>query len=156
MRARSHHDVDRIRASVHRTRRLSDKIIGIGPFNLGIDGLMTWIPGVGAIYGLAAGGFLMVQAFRAHASPRTLAKMAGLLGADAVTDVFDFVPIAPAVVDMLFTGHKWAAEALMKGIDETVYYPGTRAAANADLRFQEVMERMRSGQDPRKRVVYLG
>lgn len=156
MRARSHDDIDRIRASVHRTRRLSDKIIGIGPFNLGVDGLVTWIPGVGALYGLAAGGFLVVQAIRARASPTTLARMAGLLGAETVFDVFDFVPIAPSVIDMLFTGHKWAAEALMKGIDETVYYPGTRADAQGDLRFQEVLARMRSGQDPRKRVVYLG
>lgn len=156
MRARSHHDVDRIRASVQRTRSISDKIVGIGLFSLGIDGILTWIPGVGAIYGLAAGGFLMVQAVRAHASPRTLAKMAGLLTADAVTDVFDFVPVAPALVDMVFTAHKWAAEALMKGIDETVYYPGSRADAKGDLKFQEVMERVRSGQDPRKRVVYLG
>ena len=155
MRARSHRHLDDIRASVLRTRRLSDKIIGIGPFSIGIDGVLGWVPVVGLIYSVSAGGFLLLQAVRARASAGTLAKMAGLLMADSATDLVP-VPFATDVADMLFTGHKWAAEALLKDMDDTVYYPGTKHEAQADPRFHEVMVRVRSGEDPRRRVVFLG
>ena len=138
-----------------RTRRLSDKIIGIGPFSIGIDGVLSWIPVVGLIYSVSAGGFLLLQAVRARASAGTLARMVGLLIADSATDLVP-VPLATDVADMLFTGHKWAADALLKDMEDTVYYPGAKHEAQADPRFHEVMARVRSGEDPRRRVVFLG
>src|SRR4051812_33265186 len=124
MRARSHRELQGLRGSVNRVRKLSDRVIGIGPFSLGLDGVLAWIPGLGAAYSVGAGGYLLYQAVRAHARPGTLAKMAGLLVADSLTDVIP-IPFAPAVADMVFTGHKWAADELLKHLDETLYYEGT-------------------------------
>jgi hypothetical protein len=154
MRARSHQHLDDIRTSVERTRKLSDKIVGVGPFSIGIDGVLGWIPVVGLFYSVAAGGFLLLQGIRARVSGGTLAKMTGLLLADSATDLVP-IPVAPGVADMLFTAHKWAADALLKGMDDTVYYPGAKHEAKADPRFRELMDRVRSGQDPRRRVVFL-
>lgn len=155
MRARNHQHLDDIRASVLRTRKLTDKIVGIGPFSVGIDGILGWIPVVGLIYSVSAGGFLLLQGVRARASLGTLAKMAGLLAADSATDIVP-IPIATDVADLLFTAHKWAADALLKDMEDTVYYPGPKHEAHADPRFHELMARVKSGQDPRKRVVFLG
>lgn len=137
-----------------RTRKLTDKIVGVGPFSIGIDGILGWIPVVGLVYSVSAGGFLMLQAIRARASGGTLAKMAGLLMADSATDLVP-IPLATDVADMLFTAHKWAADALLKDMDDTVYYPGAKHEAQADPRFHELMARVKSGQDPRRRVVFL-
>ena len=155
MRAKSHQHLDDIRASVLRTRRLTDKIVGIGPFSIGIDGVLGWIPVVGLIYSLGAGGFLLLQGVRARVSAGTLAKMAGLLIADSATDLVP-IPVVTDAADMLFTAHKWAADALLKDMDDTVYYPGAKHHAHADERFHDLMARVKSGQDPRRRVVFLG
>ena len=155
MRVRTHADLDRLRASVERTRRLSDRVIGLGPFGLGLDGVLAWIPGAGLLYSLAAGGFLLVQGARAQVAPRTLGRMIGLLAADSLTDVIP-IPLAPALADMVFTGHKWAADALLKGMEETIYYPGSKRDAEHDPRFREILEQVRTGEDPRRRVVFLG
>jgi hypothetical protein len=154
MRAKSHQHLDDIRASVLRTRRLADKIVGIGPFSIGIDGVLAWIPVVGLIYSVGAGGFLLLQGVRARVSAGTLAKMAGLLLADSATDLVP-LPIVPGAADMLFTAHKWAADALLKDMENTVYYPGAKRHAHADERFQELMARVKSGDAPRRRVVFL-
>jgi len=148
-------NVASLRASVKRTRRISDKIIGVGPFTLGLDGVLAWIPGAGVAYSVAAGAFLMVQGVRAQVPARTLARMGVLLVADSLFDLIP-VPLAPAVADMVFTGHKWAADALLCALDETIYYPGSRKDAEADPHFQETMVRVRSGAEPRKRVIFLG
>jgi hypothetical protein len=39
-----------IRDSVARVGRLSDSLIKFGPFSLGIDGILSWIAGVGEVY----------------------------------------------------------------------------------------------------------
>ena len=156
MLARSHDDLDRVRGHVERLRKVSDRVIGIGPFGIGLDGLSAWIPGAGAVYSVVAGGLLMMHGLRARASLRTLAGMAGILLADSLLDVIP-VPIAPAVADMLFTGQKWASDALLKHMDKTVYYEGTRAEADADPYFREHLQSlaaMRRGA-PKQRIVYL-
>jgi hypothetical protein len=96
----------------------------------------------------------MRQALEAHAEPRVLARMATLLALDSLTDIVP-IPIAPAVVDMVFTGHKWAADALLRHMDETIYYEGTRADAEADPALREhligLAEARRSGAGAVKR-----
>lgn len=159
MRARSHRELHGLRGSVVRIRKLSDRIIGIGPFSLGLDGVLAWIPGVGVAYSLGAGGYLLYQAVRAHARPGTLAKMAGFLAADSLAGVVP-IPFAPAVADMMFTGHKWAANALLEHLDETLYYEGSKADAEADPEFREhlldLAEQRRAGAPLKaKRIVYL-
>uniref|UniRef100_UPI0025D84630 DUF4112 domain-containing protein n=1 Tax=uncultured Brevundimonas sp. TaxID=213418 RepID=UPI0025D84630 len=73
-------DIEKIWANVEGIKKLSDRAVGIGPFGIGLDGLLTWIPIVGTVYTVGAGGWLLTQAIRAKASPMTLLKMAGYLG----------------------------------------------------------------------------
>jgi hypothetical protein len=95
-------------------KRLSDRLIGIGPFGIGLDGVLAWAPGVGLAYGLGAGGLLLYHAVQARASATTLARMAAYLAADNLSDT---VPILGWAVDTLFPGHLLAAKALQKDIE---------------------------------------
>ena len=95
-------------------KRLSDRLIGIGPFGIGLDGVLAWVPGVGLAYGLGAGGLLLYHAVKAKASAATLARMAAYLAADNLSDT---VPMLGWAVDTLFPGHLMAAKALQKDIE---------------------------------------
>ncbi|CAN5343336.1 DUF4112 domain-containing protein [soil metagenome] len=94
-------------------KKLSDRIVGIGPFGIGLDGLLAIVPGANLIYGLSAGGLLLVHAVRAQAHPLTMVRMAAYLAFDNASDVVPFVGWA---VDALFPGHLMAAKALQKDI----------------------------------------
>ena len=95
-------------------KRLSDRLIGIGPFGLGVDGVLAWFPPAGLAYGLSAGALLMFHALQAGASGPTLARMTAYLVADNLSDT---VPILGWAVDTLFPGHLMAAKALQKDIE---------------------------------------
>jgi hypothetical protein len=95
-------------------KRLSDRLIGIGPFGIGLDGVLAWVPWVGLAYGLGAGGMLLYHGVQAKASPATLARMAAYLAADNLSDT---VPMLGWAVDTLFPGHLMAAKALQKDIE---------------------------------------
>lgn len=100
--------------SAERIKRLSDRVVGIGPFGLGIDGVIAWVPGANAVYSLGAGGLLLAEAVRAEARPATLAKMAVFLLADSASSG---VPVLGWAVDTLFPGHALAAKALQRDIE---------------------------------------
>lgn len=109
------------RAKAHRAwrsaetiKRLSDRLIGVGPVGIGLDGVLAWVPGAGLAYGLGAGALLMTQALRARASAGTLARMGAYLVADNLSDT---VPVLGWAVDTLFPGHLMAAKALQKDIE---------------------------------------
>lgn len=95
-------------------RKLSDRLIGVGPFGLGIDGVLAWVPGAGTIYSVGAAGLLISEALQAGVSRATLVKMAMYLGIDSVSSG---VPIVGWTVDTLFPGHAMAAKALMKDVE---------------------------------------
>ena len=95
-------------------KRLSDRLIGIGPFGLGLDGVLAWVPWAGLAYGLGAGGLLLFHAVQAKASGPTLARMAAYLAADNLSDT---VPVLGWAVDTLFPGHLMAAKALQKDVE---------------------------------------
>jgi len=157
--ARNDRQLDNLRRSVSTVRRLSDGVVGIGRFRIGLDTVLAAVPWAGLAYSLGAGGLLMAQGVRARASPGVLGRMALYLVADSLIDVP--VPLLPAVIDAFFTGHTWAADVLLKHMDETIYYEGTRAAAEADPEFRarlEAMaqERRATGKAKMKRIVYLG
>ncbi|WP_269716730.1 DUF4112 domain-containing protein [Caulobacter sp. NIBR2454] len=95
-------------------KRLSDRIVGVGPFGIGLDGVIAWIPGANAIYSLGAGGLLMAHAVRSQAGGATMARMAAYLVADTASSG---VPIIGWAVDTLFPGHLMAAKALQKDIE---------------------------------------
>lgn len=146
--ARSHVDLHNIRLTVERTRKLSDRVVGVGPFGLGLDGVLAWIPGAGQAYSVIAGGLLLVQAVRARASAPTLLGMAALLLADSAMST---APVIGSAADMFFTGHKWAANILLKHIDETLYVEGR----HDDLANADILASLRGGKE-RRRVVFLG
>lgn len=94
-------------------RRLSDRLVGVGPFGLGIDGVLAWVPGAGTIYSVGAAGLLISEALQAGVSRKTLTRMAIYLGVDSISSG---VPIIGWTVDTLFPGHAMAAGALMKDV----------------------------------------
>jgi len=59
-----------IRDSVSLVGRLSDSIVRIGPFSLGVDGVLSWIPAVGELYSAGAGLFILAQGARAQVPAR--------------------------------------------------------------------------------------
>jgi hypothetical protein len=104
-----------IRDSVALVGRLSDSLVRVGPFSLGIDGVLSWVPGLGDVYSTVAGGFIVVQGYRAGVSTAVLGGAAMLLG---VRTVVGAVPVAGSAFADFFTAHKWAAAMIVRAIDE--------------------------------------
>jgi hypothetical protein len=104
----------RIRESVAFVGRLSDSLVRWGPFRLGVDGVLSWIPGIGEIYSGAAAAFILVQAWRARVPVHVFVTCAALMGGRTLISV---VPLAgPAAAD-LFTAHRWSARMVVQAID---------------------------------------
>ena len=97
-----------------RIKQLSDRLIGVGPWGIGIDGVLAWVPVAGTIYSVGAAGLMLNEAFQAGASRATLLRMAAYLGVDSVSSG---VPLVGWALDTLFTGHAFAARALQKDIE---------------------------------------
>lgn len=114
--------------NAERVKRLSDKLVSIGPFGLGLDGLLAWVPGANLIYSVGAGGLLVAEGFAAGASAITLVKMSAYLLADSATSE---VPILGWAIDTLFPGHMLAAKALQKDIEARHGAPVNREAWRA-------------------------
>lgn len=144
-------DIEKIWSNVEGVKKLSDRVVGIGPFGLGLDALLTWVPVVGTVYTVGTGGWLMLQAVRAKASPATLARMAAYMGIDTATGT---VPIAGDIVDTFFPGQLLAARALQKDIASTHWVEDSESAARASGDHDRHLETMRRDPDLR-RVVYL-
>lgn len=100
---------------VERIRKLSDRVIGVGPWGLGLDGVLAWAPIAGTVYSVGAGGLLLYEAVQAKASRGTLVRMAAYVGLDSVTSE---IPIIGWAFDTLFTGHAFAARALQRDIEK--------------------------------------
>ena len=107
-----------------RIRQLSDRLVGIGPFGLGIDGVLAWVPVAGTVYSVGAAALLLSEAIQAGASKATLARMAAYLGLDSVASG---VPIIGWALDTLFTGHAFAARALQRDVEKRHGRPPTPA-----------------------------
>ncbi|WP_296817389.1 DUF4112 domain-containing protein [Brevundimonas sp.] len=149
--ARTVRDIEKIWLNVEGVKKLSDRVIGIGPFGVGMDGLLTWIPWAGDAYTVGAGAWLMIQGLRAQASPATLLRMAAYLAADTATAA---VPFAGAVVDTVFVAHAMAAKALQKDIESTHWVEASeRDARSSGDHERHVREGRAAG---KRRVVYLG
>jgi hypothetical protein len=93
-----------------RVKRLSDGLVRIGPWGLGVDALIDWLPGAGPVYSASAAALLIYEAVQAGARPTTIARMAAYLAADTATSS---VPIVGWAVDALFPGHLMAARELL-------------------------------------------
>jgi hypothetical protein len=97
-----------------RIKQLSDRVIGVGPWGLGIDGVLAWVPVAGTVYSVGAAALLLNEAYQAGASRATLLRMAAYLGVDSLSSG---VPLVGWALDTLFTGHAFAARALQKDIE---------------------------------------
>jgi hypothetical protein len=107
-------DLEKIRDSVARVGRLSDALVRLGPFSIGLDGVLSWIPGVGELYSMAAAAFILVQAVRAGVPVHVIATCAALM---ALRTTVSAIPLAgPAAAD-LFLAHKWSARLVVRAIE---------------------------------------
>lgn len=151
MAKRSIRDIEKIWSNVEGVKKLSDRVIGIGPFGMGLDAMLTWVPVVGTAYTVGTGGWLMLQAVRAKATPATLARMGAYMAIDTATGT---VPIAGDIVDTFFPGQLMAARALQKHIESTHWVEDTEA--NARATGDHEMHEARVQKDKTlKRIIYL-
>ena len=139
-----------IRRSVENWSRISDRLFSIGNFGVGLDGILTWIPGVGGVYSLGVGGFLLLQAHRARVSRGAMTKMALLLGTDALIGE---VPVIGYAFDFLFRSHARSARILVKEIERTHYAEESAAQARNAGRLEDHHAEMQAG--GRRRLVFL-
>ena len=151
MAARSIRDIENIWSNVEGVKKLSDRVIGIGPFGMGLDAMLTWVPIVGTAYTVGTGGWLMLQAVRAKATPATLARMGAYMAIDTATGT---VPIAGDIVDTFFPGQLMAARALQKHIESTHWVEDTEANARA-TGDHEMHEARVQNDKTLKRIIYL-
>jgi len=151
MARRSIRDIENIWSNVEGVKKLSDRVIGIGPFGMGLDAMLTWVPVVGTVYTVGTGGWLMLQAVRAKATPATLARMGAYMAIDTATGT---VPIAGDIVDTFFPGQLMAARALQKHIESTHWVEDTEANARA-TGDHEMHEARVQNDKTLKRIIYL-
>ncbi|MBJ7409559.1 MAG: DUF4112 domain-containing protein [Phenylobacterium sp.] len=128
-------DEDRDRAHrawrrAERVKQLSDRVVGFGPWGLGVDGVLAWVPVAGTVYSVGAAALLLTEAVQAGASRKTIGRMAAYLGLDSVASG---VPLIGWAIDTLFTGHAFAARALQKDIERRHGRPADETPAKLDL-----------------------
>jgi hypothetical protein len=97
-----------------RIARLSDDLIPLGPWGLGLDGVLAWIPGANILYSVGAGGLLIYEGVGAGAAPFTLVRMGLYVAANSALSE---IPIVGWAADTLFRGHLMAARALQNDIE---------------------------------------
>lgn len=118
MRAKTELDIHNIKANIEQARRTSDKIVGIGPFGIGLDGILTIIPGIGELYTIGASAYLLTQGVKARVSGITLMQCGALFMTDLLVGT---VPVAGDMMDVLLCSHLWAGWLLKRSIDRTAY-----------------------------------
>lgn len=118
-------DLHAIRASVALVGRLSDGLIRFGPFSVGLEGVLSWVPGIGELYGSGAAAFLLIQGARARVPASTLLLAAALMSGRTLISA---IPIAGAAASDLLTAHKWAARLIVAAIDRRIAAEVDRAS----------------------------
>jgi hypothetical protein len=121
-------DAHRVWITAEKIKRVSDRLVAFGPFSIGLDGFLAWIPGLGTLYSLGAGVWLLAEGIRVKASSWTLMRMGFYVGLRTAVSI---VPIEGWLVDFLFRGHLFAANALQRDIAGRFGEPGQAAIADA-------------------------
>ena len=121
-------DAHRAWLTAERIKRVADRLIGLGPFSIGIDGLLAPVPLAGTAFSLVAGLWLLVLGVKARASNFTLARMACYVGFRTLVSI---VPLEGWLVDILFRGHLLAANALQRDIAARFGKPPAEAITDA-------------------------
>lgn len=114
--------------NAERIKRLSDNLIKIGPWGLGLDGVLAWIPAAGSLYSVGSGALLLYEGVKAGASAWTLGRMAGYM---IVNSAMSEVPVIGWAVDTLFRAQLMAANALQKDIEARHGRPEATVAGSA-------------------------
>jgi hypothetical protein len=148
--AKTQIEVHNGRKAIERIGRISDNLIGIGPFGIGLDGILAWVPGVGELYSIGAGAVLVLEGYRARVPASVLTQAAILVSIRTLSNVF---PVLGGVIVDVFRGHRMAARLLTQAIDETLYIEGVPDREHPE--FAGTLARIRSGEE-RRRVVFLG
>ena len=152
--ARSHIDLHNIRQSVERIGNVSDNVVHLGPIKLGLEAVLEFVPFVGEIYSVVAGGLLMVEGVRARVPGTTLMSITFLIGVRTVLGAGNLIPgvgIVGELAAAAFRAHKISADMIAKAMDDTLYIEGHKG----DPEYADVLARVRAGKEKR-RVVYLG
>ncbi len=110
-------DLVAIRRGVSVVGKLSDGLLRLGPFRLGIDGVLSWIPGVGEVYSGAAAVYLLAQGARARVPLSTLFLAGALMGGRTLITAIPFA--GPAAADVLAL-HGLSARLIVKAIDRRI------------------------------------
>jgi hypothetical protein len=105
-------------------------VVGFGPWGLGVDGVLAWVPVAGTVYSIGAAALLLSEAVQSGASRATVLRMAAYLGLDSAASG---VPLVGWAIDTLFTGHAFAARALQKDIERRHGKPADESPAKLDL-----------------------
>ena len=121
-------EAHRIWITAERIKRVADRLVGLGPFSVGVDGLLAFVPVAGTAFSLAAGAWLLMEGVRARASTYTMARMLFYVGLRTVVSI---VPLEGWLVDFFFRGHMFAANALQKDIAARFGEPASAAVAEA-------------------------
>ena len=162
--ARSHIEVQNARNAIERLGKLSDNIVGVGPVGIGLEGILEFIPVVGELYSLAAGGVMVLQGMRARVPFLTLAWSAILMLLRTLVGALDDIPIlgfftglgmAGDVAAGLFRAHRMSAQMMVRAIDDTIYIEGRRGQKPEHPDDAAALADVRGGRD-RRRVVFLG
>jgi hypothetical protein len=119
-------DLHAIRRSLEIVGRLSDGIIQIGPFGLGLEAVLDWIPGVGEVYGFGAAAFIIVQGVRARAPLPTLLLAGTLMFARTAISA---IPLAGPLAADVLTLHRFSARLIIAAIDRRLAAQGGGAPA---------------------------
>jgi hypothetical protein len=117
--------------NAERIKKLSDNLVRIGPWGLGLDGVLAWVPVAGTLYSVGSGGLLIYEAVQAKASAWTITRMATYM---VVNSAMSDVPVIGWAMDTLFRGQAMAANALQKDIEARfgrVSAPAARQSAAA-------------------------
>lgn len=96
-----------------RIKYIADRLVGLGPFSVGLDGLLAFVPIAGTLFSLGAGALLLWEALSVRASAFTLARMTFYVGVRTVASI---IPLEGWLADFFFRGHMFAATALQKDI----------------------------------------
>jgi len=110
--------------NAERIKKLSDNLIRVGPWGLGLDGVLAWAPVAGTLYSVGSGGLLLYEAVQAKASAWTITRMATYM---LVNSAMSGVPVIGWAMDTLFRAQAMAANALQKDIEAR--FGRVRAAA---------------------------
>ena len=166
--ARSQDEIDKLYTQVEGVKRLSDKIISIGPVPIiGLDGILSFvpIPGIGLAYSVIAAISILILGLRARCDLLTLLTAFLVLLANAAPEMFqtvgELIPFinlialpAGAAASTLFMGHLYAAKLIQGDIRRTLYIDDSALESLRSGRHNDYKSHMRSLKG-KSRLVYF-